>query len=135
MSITRVLAVLGALTAAALLTACDPAEGSQGGNPPVDIPIYVCDTAVVVRPLGYSDGDTVYVVGRGNCTASDSAAAQGITMKGYWRIAERNGAIAVYDCGKNLMALEGPDGKRIEFITTTGDVSNAPAYVNGYYCN
>lgn len=101
---------------------------------PSHVPTYVCDEAIVVRPLGYKDGDTVVITGRGDCQPTEGTGGQEDTMRGPWQITRRSPTPITYNCGKLPPAPIGLDGKPIEFVTISGDIANAPAYVNGYDC-
>lgn len=113
-------------------TATAPTDDSHAG--PAHIPTYVCDEAIVVYPLGYKDGDTVVITGRGDCRPTEGTAGEGNTMKGPWQITQRSPTPITYNCGKQPPAPIGLDGEPIEFVTISGDIANAPAYVNGYDC-
>jgi hypothetical protein len=113
-------------------TATAPADDSHAG--PAHIPTYACDEAIVVRPLGYKDGDTVVITGRGDCQPTEGTVGQDNTMRGPWQITQRSPTPITYNCGKQPPALIGRDGKPIEFVTISGNIANAPAYVNGYDC-
>ncbi|MGW4126294.1 hypothetical protein [Nocardia sp. NPDC004711] len=129
MSMTQTLTALGGITVATLLTACETADDSRA-----PIPTYVCNEAIVVQPLGYKDGDTVVITGRGDCQPAEGTAGQDNTMRGPWQITQRSPTPITYNCGKQPPAPLGLDGKPIEFLTISGNIANAPAYVNGYDC-
>lgn len=101
---------------------------------PAHIPTYVCDEAVVIQPLGYKQGDTVVITGRGNCRSTEGVVGQDNTMRGPWRIAQRTPTPITYDCGKRFPAIIGPDGKPVQFLGISGNIAEAPDYVNGYDC-
>ncbi|WP_062997137.1 hypothetical protein [Nocardia mikamii] len=108
------------------------ADDSHAG--PAHVPTYVCDEVIVVRPLGYKDGDTVVVTGRGNCQPTEGTVGPDNTMRGPWQITQRNTTPNTYHCGKQPPAIIGLDGKPIELFTISGNIASAPAYVNGYDC-